>query len=73
MAARGEAGVTVVTEPAERIRLPHGVEFYDHQAECVQAFHEGARRMIWRHHRQSGKGGGVPLDVENRERRPSGS
>lgn len=47
---------TVVTEPMERIRLPHGVEFYDHQAECVQAFHDGARRMIWRHHRQSGKG-----------------
>lgn len=47
---------TTVTEPAERIRLPHGVEFYDHQAECVQAYHEGARRMIWRHHRQSGKG-----------------
>ena len=60
-----------VTEPAERIRLPHGVAFYDHQAECVQAYHEGARRMIWRHHRQSGKGlGGLSFTAMAAFERP---
>jgi hypothetical protein len=39
-----------------RVQIPHGHVRYDHQREANQAFHEGARRMIWRWHRQGGKG-----------------
>jgi len=45
-----------VAATAERITVPAGLTFYDHQRECIEAYHAGARRMIWRHHRQSGKG-----------------
>jgi hypothetical protein len=45
-----------VTEAAERVQLPHGLAFYEHQRECVEAYHAGARRLIVNHHRQSGKG-----------------
>jgi phage terminase large subunit len=47
------------TATVERVSLPHGLTYFAHQRECVQAFHDGARRMIWRHHRQSGKGLGA--------------
>ena len=39
-----------------RVTIPHGHIRYVHQREANQAFREGARRMIWRWHRQSGKG-----------------
>jgi hypothetical protein len=45
-----------VTPTVERITVPHGLTFYDHMAEGIRAYHEGARRMIWRWHRQAGKG-----------------
>ena len=52
--------MTATATPAvERVTVPHGLVFYQHQRECVQAYHDGARRMIWRHHRQSGKGLGL--------------
>ena len=44
-----------VSVTAERVCVPHGLRFYDHQAECIRAFRNGARRMIWRHHRQSAR------------------
>ncbi len=51
-----------VTPAVERVTVPHGLRFYDHQAECIRAYRDGAKRMIWRHHRQSGKGlGGLGL------------
>lgn len=54
---------TTVTPAAERVQLPHRLRFYDHQREAIQAFHEGARRAIWRWHRQGGKGTGALAHV----------
>ena len=54
---------TSVTPPAERVQLPHRLRFYDHQREAIQAFHQGARRAIWRWHRQGGKGTGALAHV----------
>jgi hypothetical protein len=48
-----------ITSPAARVQLPHQLRFYDHQREAISAFHEGARRAIWRWHRQGGKGAGA--------------
>ena len=48
----------IITEPAERVRIPAILTFMDHQAEAIRAFHEGAIRAIWRWHRQGGKGTG---------------
>lgn len=45
-----------VTDAAERITVPAGLTFYDHQRECIEAYQAGARRLITNHHRQSGKG-----------------
>jgi phage terminase large subunit len=50
---------TTVTSATERISLPAVLRFYDHQREAIQAFHEGAKRAIWRWHRQGGKGQGA--------------
>jgi hypothetical protein len=49
----------VSTSTVERVALPAGLKFYDHQADAIKALHEGCRRMCWRHHRQSGKGRGA--------------
>jgi hypothetical protein len=51
--------VSATAPTAARVTIPDGVTFYKHQQECVSAYHDGARRMIWRHHRQSGKGVGA--------------
>jgi phage terminase large subunit len=51
---------TTVTPAVERITVPAVLRFYDHQREAIQAFHEGAKRAIWRWHRQGrGKGEGA--------------
>src|SRR5262245_50385651 len=39
----------------ERIVIPHGLELLPHAAEALAAFQAGARRMIWRWHRQGHK------------------
>jgi hypothetical protein len=47
----------------ERVQLPHRLHFLDHQREAIQAFQAGAKRAIWRWHRQAGKG--LRMDQEN--------
>jgi hypothetical protein len=45
----------VTTATHSRITVPHGLTFYDHQTELLEAYQGGARRIIANHHRQSGK------------------
>jgi phage terminase large subunit len=44
------------------VTIPHGHVLFRHQAQALAARQAGARRMIWRWHRQAGKGRGA-LDL----------
>lgn len=65
----GQAGM--VTAPAERVQLPAGLALYEHQRAAVGAWQAGAKHMIWRWHRQGGKGlGALALLVVGAFQRP---
>ena len=44
------------TSVTPAITLPHGFTLFDHQVEALAAWQAGASHMIWRWHRQAGKG-----------------